>query len=160
MPGWEMRVNGLDDLKRSLSDLSKNQSARILNKALAAGCEVFRDDEVERCPERPDLPSGTALPPGDLKRDVDIKHKRGARALWAVGPGFYGKQAHLVEFGHDMVVGGKKHSGGQKVGRVPPHPYIRPAYEAGIQPAIDVIRQTVADELGKLRYKGTMKGSK
>jgi hypothetical protein len=168
MSGWEMKVGGLDEVRAALKDIGVNQSVRILNKALAAGAEVYRDDERNRCPERPDLPSGSALPVGALKADVDISRKKNARSLWTVGPGFFGRQAHLVEFGHRLVRGGKNRlmeygiqiGPGKVVGWVQPHPYIRAAFEGSTQEALDVIKQVVADEIAKLRYKAARKGGR
>lgn len=48
-----------------------------------------------------------------------------------------GYHAHLVEFGHVMLT----HAGmPTKLGRVPAHPYMRPAAEKGIQKAIQLFR--------------------
>jgi len=41
------------------------------------------------------------------------------------------RHAHLVEFGHDIVVGGAKGKGGKVVGRVSAKPFMRPALHAG-----------------------------
>ena len=41
------------------------------------------------------------------------------------------RHAHLVEFGHDIVVGGAKGRGGKVVGRAAARPFMRPAFHAG-----------------------------
>ena len=48
-----------------------------------------------------------------------------------------GYHAHLVEFGHVMI----DHKGRvTKLGRVPAHPFMRPAKEQGIRKAIELFR--------------------
>lgn len=37
--------------------------------------------------------------------------------------------AHLVEFGHVLVRGGKRYQGGVEIGFVPAHPFLRPAVD-------------------------------
>jgi hypothetical protein len=46
---------------------------KITRKALRKGAEITRDAIAVRAPERPDLPSGTALPIGALKNDIIIR---------------------------------------------------------------------------------------
>jgi len=41
------------------------------------------------------------------------------------------RHAHLVEWGHDIVVGGAKGKGGKVVGRAPARPFMRPALHGG-----------------------------
>jgi hypothetical protein len=37
--------------------------------------------------------------------------------------------AHLVELGHVLVHGGKRYMGGEEIGTVPAHPFLRPAVD-------------------------------
>ena len=41
------------------------------------------------------------------------------------------RHAHLVEWGHDIVVGGPKGKGGKVIGRAPARPFMRPALHSG-----------------------------
>src|ERR1700735_1283175 len=104
MPDVTVSVEGLSDLQARLDQLKDSDAKRMMNKALRAGGQVFKAEEEQLAPERPDLPSGTALPPGALKRDVTVKKARGVDNTILIGPGKYTNQAaHLVEFGHRQV---------------------------------------------------------
>lgn len=64
-------------------------------------------------------------------------------------PGVWGK---FVEYGHDVVVGGEKRygHGGEVVGHVEPHPFLRPAVDEGAEAAIDICVRVVGESLDKL----------
>jgi HK97 gp10 family phage protein len=165
---FEMKVEGYAELKQQLQDLSQKESDRILNRALRAGAAVFQVEEEARAPERPDLPSGTALPPGALRADVEVRKLPGTgrRPIWIIGPGKYTSQAaHLVELGHRIIKGGKNRlkkygiqvGPGVHDGFVPPHPYIRPAFEAGQQEAMDAIVESMKADISRVQFKGKLK---
>ena len=104
----------------------------VIDAGLRAGGEVFQAAIAERAPERPDLPSGTALPPGALKTDIELHRGRSDEGLPAVivSPGKYTQHvARWVEYGHRLVRGGynKKGKGGpgKEVGSVAAYPFIR-----------------------------------
>jgi hypothetical protein len=62
--------------------------------------------------------------------EVDLNAKGGSAS---VGFGKLGYIANMVEYGHVMVT----HAPGKKVvGFVPPHPFMRPAFESSAEPAI------------------------
>ena len=102
-PGFEVSVQGLSELQRRLDELKQTDADRIVNRGLRAGAAVYKVAEEERAPDRPNLPSGTALPPGALKRDVTIRKAKQRKNTYLVGPGKYTSHAaHLVEFGHRL----------------------------------------------------------
>lgn len=162
-----IQFEGLTELEQDLTAIGDEKRVKkIIRKALRAGGTVMQAAIEERAPERPELPSGTALPPGALRADINMvatTDEAGATAL-SVGPGKYTKHvASWVEYGHMMVVGGRrslkngKVSGkgrlttvnGTELTQVPAHPFIRPAYEASREAAaeaiIDSLHESVDD---------------
>jgi hypothetical protein len=162
---FAMQPRGFDEVKAMLKDLRQNQADRMLRKGVRAAGEVFREEEAERAPERPDLPSTTALQPGELKDGV-IMRRYGKNGL-IVGPSGYTSQAaHLVEYGHRLVKGGKSRlrahgitvGPGTEIGWVKPYPYARPTFEAVQEAAFDACKQSVADDVSRLHYRMSVKG--
>jgi HK97 gp10 family phage protein len=136
---------------------------KIVRKALRSGAMIVRDAVAARAPERPDLPSGTALPIGALKNDIVIRsytNDKGEAAV-SVQPGSLTNfAAAMVEYGHQMVLGGrlsKDDKGtGHRVGThgmtttfVPPHPFFRPAVEASEAAATEAISESLSEDLVK-----------
>lgn len=163
MAGFSVQIAGLKELDEKLAELSTKDAKRVMRQSLRAGGEVLQAAVRERAPERPDLPSGTALPPGALARDIELLlgAKDGLPAAF-VEPGKYTRHAaRWVEYGHRLIKGGYnkllangKHRGyGKEIGSVPAYPFIRPGYEAARQEAIDVTCSTLASGIEKAANK-------
>jgi HK97 gp10 family phage protein len=159
MVGFTAQIVGLKELDQKLTELKTTQAQHIIREGLKAGGAVFQTAIAERAPERPDLPSGTALPVGALQRDIEVKFGRDDQGLPAVivAPGKYtAHAARWVEYGHRLVRGGYsrlitsgRHAGktrgpGKQVGEVEQHPFIRPGYEAAREEAVKVTIATIA----------------
>jgi HK97 gp10 family phage protein len=168
MPEILISLQGLEGVKDMLDDLATKEADRIIRKALRAGAKIEQAAIQERAPVRPDLPSGTALPPGALAADVTIKTKKIDNDTFqaTIGPGkLTSRVSHLVEFGHRMVTGGRsrlikkgRNTGrtvgpGKQVGMVPAHPYTRPAFEASVNEAVNAITKTLQEEVTKTANK-------
>ena len=153
MGGFTTQIEGLKELDRKLGELGTKAARRVIRKALKAGGEVFRVAVAERAPERPDLHSGTALPPGVLARDIEVDMGT-ADGLPAaiIEPGSYTRHvARWVEYGHRLVKGGhssmkrgKLQGNGAQIGDVPAYPFIRPGYEASRAEATKVTCESLA----------------
>ena len=117
----------------------------------AAG-QVVQAAITEAAPVRPVLPSGTALPPGALKADIElhvVKERDGSVSAY-IEPGRYTRHAaRWVEYGHRLVRGGRLKKGGAHIGDVPAYPFIRPAFEASEGAALAAAEESVALELSK-----------
>jgi HK97 gp10 family phage protein len=160
--GFTVKIEGLRELDAKLSEMKDSQIKRVIRHGLDAGGEVMRRAIAEAAPERPDLPSEDALPPGAMKQDIEVRRGRfeGLPAVF-VGPGKYTRrQAGWVEYGHRLVRGGisklaktifgnlKYKGSGTEVGEVKPHPFIRAAYEAFREEAVQVAVDTMRGEVG------------
>ena len=166
MPSFDVTIEGLDALKRQLQNMKPLVAKRIANRALRAGAAVFQREIVHHAPHRPDLPSSTALPPGALENDIEIVTLPAPDQLSsyvAVGPGKYTRHvARLLEFGHDLVrnpsvaIGtrgkgrGRLGSGGEVVGHVSAHPFMRPSFETGLSAATDAIAASIRQDMSKI----------
>lgn len=168
MGGFSESIVGLKELDEKLSAMATTEAHKVIHDALLEGGKVLQAAIAERAPERPVLPSGTALPPGALKRDIEIHFGKDPDGLPAaiVVPGKYTEHAaRWVEYGHRLVRGGysrlikkgrnagKYRGPGQEVGEVPEHPFIREGYEAARQPAVEVTCQAIAEGIEKAAAK-------
>jgi HK97 gp10 family phage protein len=154
--GISISVEGLSELQAKLDQLSTKQADTAIRKSLQAGAEIERAAISERAPIKDT--TGGSLPDGALANDIVVKIKRSAQgSLYAVvGPDTYTAfVARLVEYGHRLVRGGrsrllangKTKGPGTQVGTVDAHPFIRVAFEATQQEVVDVMCQTLADEI-------------
>jgi HK97 gp10 family phage protein len=161
MADTNITIDGLAAVDEHLAALSREAARKIARNALRKGGEVMRDAIMERAPERPDLPSGTALPVGALAADIRMgatTDDGGNPSEW-VGPGkFTSHAARWVEYGHRQVKGGrsrllksgKTRGPGKEMGEpVPAHPFIRPAYEATAEKTIEVMVESLVADVEK-----------
>ncbi|HTF67029.1 MAG TPA: HK97-gp10 family putative phage morphogenesis protein [Edaphobacter sp.] len=166
--GIDIRIEGLADTKAMLENLSTQAAERAIRKALRAGSSIEEEAIRERAPVRPDLPSGTALPPGALANDISstIRKVDDDNFVSITQPGKLTRHvANWVEYGHRLVRGGRssviksgKNAGktrgpGSHVGEVKEHPFIRPAYEATAEQVAQAIATTLQEEVTKASSK-------
>ena len=151
-------------LEKKLKALGTEQANKVMAKAFREGAQVYQAKVSERAPERPELPSGTALPVGALKSDVVIR-----KAPSNDGPIYevtFGSEtihvADWVETGHRLVLGGYskevikngEHTGkyrgpGKEVAQVEPHPFFREAFEEASPDAEHVISDAITQGIEK-----------
>lgn len=161
------KIEGLKDLNHKLLALGTVKAEVVLRDAIRAGGEVVQAAVREAAPERPALPSGTALPPGALKADIELvvgRIRESGIVTAVVRPGkFTAYAANWVEYGHKIVKGGQlpwsnetRHRGG--TGRVinslftnvDPHPFIRPAFESSRGEATRVAIEKLREDIEKV----------
>jgi HK97 gp10 family phage protein len=152
-------LTGVKELANRLTmirDIVRQQGTR---DAVYAGGAVIRKSMREKTPVLAEKMAGSnSLNPGDIKRGIRIRMKvEDDEAVALIGPTRnVGKIAHLVEYGHRMVTGGKSKMnmagifvGGGKVHAedVPPYPFLRPAFETSAASAMQAIVATLKKEL-------------
>lgn len=138
---------GIVEFEGAMMQLSVDLPEKVIRKGLRKGGEVVQVAVTLATPIRnPSLPSTTALPPGALKSDVElhvVKESDGSFSA-VIGFGKYTRYAaYLVEYGHELVVGGRKGKGGTSIGMVPAHPFFRPAFEGSEQGAMMVTEEAI-----------------
>ena len=124
-----------EDIRRKLELMPQEVRGQALRDAVLEGAEVIREQAVANA--RAIQRTGTLA--GDIHAEIDERRTRDTQATAVIGPGKRGWYGRLVEFGHDIVVGGRKRSkkkpAGTVVGHVPPKPWLRPAGDAKRQEA-------------------------
>jgi len=129
-----MKVEGGDKLARKLQMLAEEVAREHMRECALAGAEVIRAEIETTAPRK----TGTLA--GDIQKEVKKQTK--SRVDVHIGPGKEGWYGRLVEDGHAIVVDGKK------VGDVPPHPFMRPAFDAKTGEAYDAFAAELRRRLG------------
>ena len=129
-----MKVEGGDKLARKLQMLAEEVAKEHMRECALAGAEVIRAEAATLAPRK----TGTLA--GDIQKEVKKQTK--SRVDVHIGPGKEGWYGRLVEDGHAIVVAGKK------VGDVPPHPFMRPAFDAKTGEAYDAFEAELKRRLG------------
>lgn len=147
--GFGFEYSGFEDLQETIKKITQQTSPDKVEPILKKGSDHLADAVRSNIGRgHPDFPEELT---GNLKSGVTSKFlpRIGfGNPRSAIAAMDYKKAPHsyLVEFGHDLVRGGKKGSGGVVVGRVKPYPYFRPAIENNQ----DKVLQEVADDIGNL----------
>lgn len=154
LSGWNEAQGRMKLVRDTIRDEATVEAAR-------QGGRVIRDEMRVRAPILADIPSprSTARAPGTLKRAIRqlTRNVKNGVAEAIIGPsGKWSFLASWVEYGHRLVKrvdGGKVKlrvaGGGQgeQIGTVQPHPFLRPAYEASVDSALnrmgEVYRETI-----------------
>jgi len=139
------------EMAAALRQLPADVAGEVMETALIAGATPIRDAaqvraRIHRGPRR--RPEALAL--ADTIK-IQVRERAGWQAAVVVGT----KQptAHLVEFGHRLVVGGRLQgrgrtgTGGRVVGQVPAYPFLRPAADENAEAAVAIIGQTLGPEI-------------
>lgn len=129
-----MKVEGGDKLARKLQMLAEEVAREHMRECALAGAEVIRAEIETTAPRKT----------GTLAEDIqkEIKKQTKSRVDVHIGPGKEGWYGRFVEDGHAIVVAGKK------VGDVPPHPFMRPAFDAKTGEAYDAFEAELKRRLG------------
>jgi hypothetical protein len=150
--GLEITFEGLAQFNAMMTELAGPTAESVARRAMRAGGRVIQAAITEAAPERPDLPSGTALPPGALKSDIELhvaKEQDGSISAYVEPGRLTMAAARWTEYGHELVLGGRKGKGGISKGHVPAHPFIRPAFDSSEAAAQAAIEETIAEEINK-----------
>lgn len=139
-----MELKGLADLKRNLLQISKAVHDEVLPEAIGAAAEVIRAAIEQQAPR-----GETGLLSGSIVRQkMQSKDLSGPQVVGEkVGPSreaFYGLS---VEYGHAI----RSKVKGPDFGRVPKHPFVRPAADAAegqAMAAAEAAAKTKLDSLG------------
>jgi len=152
-----VEVRGLAELDRKMSQLSEKLATEAALRANEAGARVFQDAAIALAPVKEvETPGSNSLAPGELKRDI---HRDVSVTGAAIGPGEKtGHVARWLEDGHKLIRGGKRarkgkkwgNVGGQVIGRVAPHPFLRPAFDIAKQAALEAFEAELRKALEEL----------
>lgn len=154
--GGQFTIQGAAELAKALQDLPVKLEKNVLRGALRAGGKVFEAEAKRRVPVRS----------GKLRDSIRVSSRiRGGTIVTSVKAGggknkvFY---AHLVEKGtapHVIIAGGGSFTGkvlaagarilGFKVDHPgsAPRPFMRPAFDTQIEPALEAVRAYIEKRL-------------
>ena len=147
-------VRGIPELQRNLLAFPKLLMMECIAVALRRAADVFVAVVRARCPmgkgefdaESGEFADGFAHLVEAVEAKVIIDPRGHGRAR--IGFGKLGYRALFVEFGHRMV--GHRNQGRvadlRSLGKdVPAHPFMRPAFEAGAEAALEAFTQAVEE---------------
>jgi HK97 gp10 family phage protein len=155
-------VTGLNEMLAKMAAIRERVRGPGAKKAVRAGGNVIKVAMVKKTPVLIEKTAGSdSLNPGEVKAGIRVRASmEDGEPIALIGPtgkgGIIGKTAHLVEYGHRMVTGGKskldaagKFQGGGKVHEkdVPAYPFLRPAFEESADAAMEAIALTLGEEV-------------
>lgn len=125
-------LSGFDDLAEALTRLSQLGKSKAINDVLRRAAE-------------PIVQQATANAPGSIAKAIragDVTFKKGVKKITI---GVHRKDWHedeyippYVEYGH----GGPRPA--------PPHPFLRPAYDARVDEAYSIVKEGFNEEISKI----------
>lgn len=142
----KVEIDGFSAIKQKLTLLQEAVRDDGTRRAVKAASVVIKNAEVMLAPVLDEKTAqSTALDPGVLKAALGFKIRKtrqGEMIAWIGPKAGTGRVAHLVEYGHQLVRGGKltrkgRLGAGAVVGHVPAHPFLRPALDASGKVALE-----------------------
>ena len=157
---FDFQFEGIDQLEAAFDELGAALSKQVLQTALKKAGQVLADAASAGAPRDERLEPGTRarrIAESFVVRTALPKNQRRLRAkagsvrqfaevfIFNTAP-----HAHLVEFGHKLVVGkrattrrGRRDQVLKVIGHVPAHPFARPAWDATGQESFRVFKDEV-----------------
>lgn len=126
-------------IEKGLEKLQGEVAEAVARSGALAGAQVIRDEARIRAPvytPKPGQRVNENAKPGQLKDSIYVAYaeRRSSKRLKTYSVSWNAKKAphgHLVEFGHWLVIKGKR------IRRIPGKSFLRAAYEARLQKARD-----------------------
>jgi len=142
-----MEVKGLREVQEKLKELQKKTSNKLTKKALRAGAKIVQAEA------KADAPSIS----GTIKKSIKVragKRRKGSLSIvvgigkkWFAGPMFY---AAFVLLGHKIGKRSGSHrkkDPNDKRKAVPPHNFLKDAYERTKNRALDTMISTLSESV-------------
>ena len=140
-----VEVKGFAKLDRALKELPLKVQNRIMGKVVRSGSKVVLKEAKALVPKHT----------GRLKKSMTIKRLRKSKTKGRIVDSVTFKEdgwyAHLIEFGHQLVKGGRLggSGAGKVIGHIAAQPFLRPAFDKNKKRILDIMKKTFADELVK-----------
>jgi HK97 gp10 family phage protein len=157
-----IELTGMKEMLAKMTEIREYVRTEGARKAVSAGGKVMKVAMVEKTPVLIERNVGSSsLEPGEIKRSIRVRVRmEDDEAVALIGPtgkdGEPARAAHLVEYGHRMVVGGESRmdAAGIFVGPghalekdVPAHPFLRPAFEESAAGAMEAVAKAFGEGL-------------
>ena len=130
-------VEGFEELNKALRDVGNRAGGLVLEKAAEAGAKIIADEAKRLAPRKT----------GALAEGITIEPARIQNGRAQINIGFSKKTwyGRLVELGHHVRRAKKGQKNTSKF--VPPHPFLRPAFDAKAAEAVDAVENSLRDQL-------------
>lgn len=128
-----VRAKGIEEIRNRLNMLPREVAGEHLREVALEGAEVIRAEAEKNARER--KVTGTLA--SDIHAEI-AKESIGVRVVVHIGPGKKGWYGRLVEMGH-AIVRGRRKADKKIIGYAPPHPWLRPAFDAKKREAQEVM---------------------
>ena len=150
MADLEIKIEGLDELKKELSQFPEQLQKKALDKSVRAGSKIIVSAARSKAPVRAHEWEGIKYPnpPGTLKKGIKAEKARlmpayFRRDIIGFSPSaWYGA---LVERGHKIVRGDKT------IGHVAAKPFLRPAFDENLEKALDAMKEALGKAIGDIK---------
>lgn len=127
-----MKLEGMDELLKSIANLEKKVSTKIKNEALKKGAEILKDEIRREAPKDS----------GILEENINVTSVKGDKITIHTGKAYH---AHLVEFGRSAGTTTYRDKNGVvrpiKWGRTSPNAFMQRSFEN----KKDAIEKAMAD---------------
>lgn len=150
-----IRTKGMEEIREALNMLPREVAGEPLREVALTGAEVIRAEAESN--------AGKHRRTGNLAKNIAkeiAQESIGSRVVVRIGPtrdAWYGR---LLEFGHRIVrVTGRYRKGGRvyrvskELGQVPPHPWLRPAFDAKRREAQQVMEKEFRRRLERVWHR-------
>lgn len=138
-----IKIEGLKDLDKALSELKTYTARRVGGRAAESALEPVAMAARQLAPKTFRVAVGKKLTKRQA-REVRSAAAEGKHVLTRyVGP--WAPHAHLVEFGTVE----RFHKSGKSVGRMPPMPFMRPAWDGAGDQVLKILSEQLRVELDK-----------
>jgi hypothetical protein len=155
-----LKITGFEELRGELGAMERAVSGDATLIAVRAAATPIRDEMATEAPVLDHKTAqSTALDPGALKSGISfsVRRLKDGLVMALIGPRKGTRRAaHLVEYGHLLVKGGKLHIGpkgpegeGKIIGQVQQHPFLRPSFEVSWRPALTAFAAALKQQLGR-----------
>ena len=155
-PLFKMELKGAKELEKALLELPKRIGKNAIKRALVKVAGPIAEDAKSRAPvDSGKLKERIAVSATLSRRQRKGRNKDKGLVEVFVGAGAR-RHAVLVEFGS----GPRQHESGKGTGQVQPQPFMRPAWEAGKQKALDSLARELAVEIERAAARAAKKKAK
>jgi len=141
-----IEVQGLRELSDKLKQLPDKLRKKVLRGAVSTAAKIVQAAAIQLAPEYTGEVSQGHAPPGTLKRAIFRKHVRDSEHdetfIVGVKSGKKFQKKNLDAFYWRFVEFGTV--------KMPAHPFLRPAFEANKEKAVQAIKQALAEGLDKV----------
>ena len=145
-----IKIEGLKDLDKALSELKTYTARRVGKRAMAKALEPVAVSARQRAPRSKDgkhladsIGVGQKLTKAQAKEQRRAQREGRHIMLMYVGP--REPHSHLVEFGTVE----RFHKSGKSVGKMPPSPFMRPAWDENSQAVLKTLSVELRAELDR-----------